>query len=77
MYYCSGRMGYNFRIYFLIYFVILTSFYIVVNIKHSKPFTTILYKKLICMHNFLDKMEGIGYCGRIRRVHQNNPQCLK
>ena len=38
----------------------LILFYIVVNIKQSKPFNTILYKKLICMHNFLDKMEGIG-----------------
>ena len=56
---------------------LLSSFYIVVNIKQSKPFNTILYKKLICMHNFLDKMEGIVVCRRIRRVHQNNPQCLK
>ena len=56
---------------------LVSSFYIVVNIKQSKPFNTILYKKLICMHNFLDKMEGIGHCRRIRRVHQNNPQCLK
>jgi len=39
---------------------LLPSFYIVVNIKQSKPFNTILYKKLICLHNFLDKMEEIG-----------------
>jgi two-component system, OmpR family, sensor histidine kinase VicK len=36
------------------------SFYVIVIIKHSMPFTTILYKKLICMPNFLDKMEEIG-----------------
>ena len=32
-------------------------FYVIVIKKHSMPFTTILYKKLICVHNFLDKME--------------------
>src|SRR5688572_16071120 len=36
------------------------SFYVIVIIKHSMPFTTILYKKLICVSNFLDKMEEIG-----------------
>ena len=51
----------QFTIYIFIYFDILSlTFYIVVNIKQSKPFYTILYKKLICMNNFLDKMEGIG-----------------